>query len=276
MEQNNEHSFFNKSQSEDKTRFDAKFNQNYDYVVNQPAELRFSIKTHIQKVIKSIADENLIFLLSILRIHVDEAEMGLVVLSHLHMLDVMKFIIKCRSPQMNFCLDLIVKLILKSIETTRTEIRKKCADFARLTLQSLLSHFSNAAFHKLTQYFIVPNAKNELVVFDLQIALEFIVLSMHKKFINAIAIHKDGNHLASFSMEEGRLIIWEIQYQGFFNSFFKKSDNKVYKEADINKYLRNYKSIFEESVQDWILVFQDLKEVQIIERNKNLKFVIKL
>lgn len=269
-------SFVHRAQSQEKFRLDSKFSRNLDFVCSQPQELRHSIRAHIQKVFKSVADENLIFLLSIIRVNIDESDLSLLVLTHVHMLDVLRFLIKCRPAQMNMCLDLVVKLILKSIETTHSEIRKKCTDYAKATLKSLLSYYPNSAFNMQTQHFIVPNAKNELVVFDLKMALECVVLARHTRPINAIAIHPDGNHLVSFSLEEGRLIVWEIEYQGFFNSFFKKSDNKVMKEVDINKHLQSFRHLFVETTGEWSLKYTDLKEVQLFEKTKNLKFVIRL
>ena len=61
----------------EKTKYDIKFNKNFEYIQNQPMELRYYIRGHIQKVIKSIADENLIFLLSIIKVNVDEADIFL-------------------------------------------------------------------------------------------------------------------------------------------------------------------------------------------------------
>lgn len=269
-------SFVHRAHSQEKFRFDSKFTRNLDFVCSQPPELRFSVRAHLQKVFKSVADENLIFLLSILRASLEEADLSLLILTHVHTLDVLRFLIKCRPPQMASCLDLLVKLILKSIETTHAEIRKKCTEFAKLTLKSVLAHFSTAAFNMATQHFIVPNARNELVVFDLKMALECVVLTRHSRPISAIAIHSDGNHLVSFSFEEGLLVLWEIEYQGFFNSFFKKSDNKVLKVVDINKHLAPFRPLLAAAPGDWTLRYSEAKEVHLTEKTKNLKFVVRL
>lgn len=276
LDHSNDTSFVHRAHSQEKFRFDSKFTRNLDFVCGQPAELRFSVRAHIQKVFKSIADENLIFLLSVIRTNLEETDLSMLILTHVHMLDVLRFLIKCRPSQMALCLDLLVKLILKSIETTHSEIRKKCTEYAKLTLKSLLAHFSTAAFNMTSQHFIVPNAKNELVVFDLKMALECLVLARHQRPISAVAIHPDGNHLVSFSFEEGRLVLWEIEYQGFFNSFFKKSDNKVVKEVDINKHLAPYRRLFVASSGEWTLKYNEAKQVVLHEKPKDLTFVVRL
>ena len=206
----------------------------------------------------------------------DEAEIGLVALTHIHMLDILRFLIKSKPLQMCSCLDLILKLICRSIETTHVELRKKCAEYAKTTLKTMLANFDNCGFNMVTQNFIVPNSRNDLVVFDLKMGLEWAVLSMHKKPVTAIGIHHDGNYLASFSLEEGRVIVWEIPDRGFFNSFFSNSDNRVYKEMDIKKYLVDKQVSGSSTGPNWSVRFKEMKEIEVSEKTKNLKFLVKV
>ena len=260
----------------EKGRQDFRLNKNVEYVLCQSLELRYFMRGHLQKVFKSIAEENLVFLLSLVRVNVEEADLGLVILTHVHMLDVIHFLVKLKPPQMTDCLDLIVKLVLKSIETTHADIRKKCTEYAKRTLKSILTHFPASAFHVNSQHFIVPNAKYELVVFDLKMALECVVLVLHRKPISAIAIHPAGDHCASFSFEESKAVVWELKYRGFFNSFFARSPNQVFCELNLETALESVRKDFDPKTLEWSLVFESLTEITLVEKARGIKKMIKI
>jgi hypothetical protein len=276
IEDKQENTFVSKGLMDQRTKLDSRLAKYLEEILNQPLDVRISLRNHVLKLIKIISDENFMFFLALLRESVDDAEPGQLFISHVNMLDLMRYLIRYHDKQIDNSLDSVVKLVLKSIDPNKPDLRPLCQEFATKTLKSILTRCAFSAFHQKTQHYIVSNARNELVIFDLKMALEWKILKGHKKQITAIAIHNDGKHLASFSLEEERLIIWVIEYQGFFNSFLS-GGNKILKDIKIGLQLKNFRNILNDGQpQDWSINFVDLNNIIFSEKNRRINVVISL
>jgi hypothetical protein len=276
IEDKQENTFVNRSLLDTRGKLESRLNRFLEEILNQPIDVRISLRNHLLKLLKIISDENFMFLMGLLRESIEDVEPGQQFLVHVNMLDLLRYLIRYHDKQLDNSLDSVVKLILKTIDPNKPDLRPLCQEFATKTLKSILTRCAFSAFHQKTQHYIVSNAKNELVIFDLKMALEWKILKGHRKQITAIAIHSDGKHLASFSLEEERLVIWVIEYQGFFNSFLSGS-NKVLKDIKIGLQLKNFKNLLNDGQpHDWSINFVDLNNVIFSEKNRRINIVISL
>lgn len=140
----------------------------------QPFEIRLNIRKKANKLIKNLTDEDLCLVLGVFHQLLEEYEHFY--FTHINVIDLIKFLIRFNDEAMKTKLDLLVQLILKSLDPHKPELRPKCQDYATKTLKLILKKYSFSDFNQRTQHFAVTNKKNNIVIYDLKMALEWKVL----------------------------------------------------------------------------------------------------
>ena len=95
----------------------------------------------------------------------------------------------------------------------------------------------------------------------------------HRDQISAIEVHKSGLYLASFSFREKRIILWEVDYQGFWASIVSKS-SKVRKDIYVGKQLRRIRGLVRGG--EWKINFYELDRLTLVERGSGIKIQVKI
>lgn len=240
----------------------------------QPVNTQTSIRRQSFKILKIIADNNIKNLLVALHKILDEYEHFYV--THINVLDIMRYLVKFDDRKLTDNLEAIVHLILKSLDPHKPQLRLRCQDYATKTLRSILNRYPFTTFNQKTQHFALANNYNKIIIYDLKMALEWKVLKGHTSRISAICIHEDGKYLASFSYKESRILIFRIDYQGFFKSLLARSD-KIHKQINTKYYLEKYLNTFAESSQlNWDISFLDLHHIIVKEETNKIKIMVNI
>lgn len=111
----------------------------------QPFEIRLNIKKKANKLIKNLADEDLNFLLACFNQIQEDYEHFY--FTHINIIDLIKFLVRFDDENIKLKLDLLVQLLLKSLDPHKPELRPKCQEFATKTLKSILKRFDFTDFN---------------------------------------------------------------------------------------------------------------------------------
>ncbi|KAJ1982268.1 hypothetical protein H4R35_000359 [Dimargaris xerosporica] len=103
----------------------------------------------------------------------------------------------------------LVKPVVQSLDPRVPEARKAMVGAVTQCLQELVRAYPNLAFHSTTQKLAVGTLEGAVVVYDLRTATPSLVLEGHRQPIAAIEFSRDGRYLASYSIDDGKLAIWE-------------------------------------------------------------------
>lgn len=270
----NDMTFMNSELLDPRLRNNSKLFTLLKEIQYQPTDIQSSIRRQCFKILKIIADKNINVLLSVFHKIIDEYEHFYI--TNINILDIVRYLVKFDDRKLANNLEAIVLLVLKSLDPHKPELRLKCQDFATKTLRSILNRYPYTTFNQKTQHFAVANNFNKIIIYDLKMALEWKILQGHTKTISAICIHEEGKLLASFSYEEERLLIFKIDYPGFFASILARSD-RIEKEVSMKYYLQKYVSTLSESeMLKWDLKFLDYHHVILKEDTNKIKIMINL
>ena len=265
-------SVMHKGMYENKLKYNSKMYNLLQEISYQPLAIRMSLRKHSTKIIKILSDENLTLVLSVFHKLLEDYEHFF--FTHINILDLIRYLVRFDDQKLKKRLDLIIQLILKSLDPHKPELRSKCQEYATSTLKSILKRYTFTSFNQHTQHFAVSNHKYYILIYDLKMALEWKVLKGHKQFIDAITIHEDGKYLASFSFLEKRLIIWEIDHQGFFASILHRSNQIVY-DVNLDSQIRQKIDLLANVDKlRWDIRFLDHKHFILRERNSKMKITI--
>ncbi|KAJ1985119.1 hypothetical protein H4R34_000196 [Dimargaris verticillata] len=103
----------------------------------------------------------------------------------------------------------LVKPVVQSLDPRVPEARKAMVGAVTQCLQELVRAYPNLAFHSSSQKLAVGTLEGAVVVYDLRTATPSLVLEGHRQSIAAVEFSRDGRYLASYSIDDGRLAIWE-------------------------------------------------------------------
>lgn len=90
-------------------------------------------------------------------------------------------------------------------------------------MKSLLKRYNFCCFHKDTQHLFVPGATHEIIIYDLRTAMRWKSLKGHTNRIDCLAVHDNGQTLASLSGRDKELKFWKIGASGFFENLLRSS-----------------------------------------------------
>ena len=270
----NDLTFMNNELLDQRLRNNSKLFLLLTEIQHQPFDIQNSIRRQCFKILKIVADKNINALLAVFHRIIDEYEHFY--LTNINILDIVRYLVKFDDRRLAGSLEPVVLLILKSLDPHKPELRLRCQDFATRTLRSILNRYPYTAFNQKTQHFALANHFNKILIYDLKMALEWKVLQGHKKPIAALCIHDEGKLLASFSFEEERLLIFKIDYPGFFASILARAD-RIEKEVSMKYYLQKYlNALTETEVQRWDLNFLDQHHIILKEDVNKIKIMINL
>lgn len=100
--------------------------------------------------------------------------------------------------------------IIKCLEPTNPQLRESLLPSVTAALHDLVRTYPSVTFHGPTQHLAVGDLDGPVVVFDLKTGGRYQVLEGHEKPVTAVALSPSGRVAASYSGEEGSVLIYYL------------------------------------------------------------------
>ena len=124
-------------------------------------------------------------------------------------------VVKKRPLALSRHLSAVVEVVVKSLDPSKPLTRKGCLHASTTALHELVKRFSTVAFHQKTQRLAVGTPDKVIIIYDLRTATKWRLFEGHTGSISALSFDADGSILASYSMDEPCLKIWQVGSSGF-------------------------------------------------------------
>ncbi|KAJ3270411.1 hypothetical protein HK104_004935 [Borealophlyctis nickersoniae] len=111
----------------------------------------------------------------------------------------------------------IVESMVKCLDPNLPQIRDSLQQIVTVNFAELVKMYPNVAFHHGLQRLAVGTVESVCVVWDLRTATKVQVLEGHKKPVTAVSFSPDGKLIATFSLEENCVQLWQPS-SGFLGS----------------------------------------------------------
>ncbi|KAJ3159142.1 hypothetical protein HDU86_002044 [Geranomyces michiganensis] len=103
----------------------------------------------------------------------------------------------------------VVEAIVKCLDPNLPHIRDALQPIVTVNIAELVKRFPNVAFHHASQRLAVGTMDGVGVVYDVRIAARVQIMEGHTKGISAVSFSPDGKLIATFSLEENMVRIWQ-------------------------------------------------------------------
>jgi len=143
---------------------------------------------------------------------------------HSHALKTICSLLKKYPSDLFPCVSTLVDCVVRSLDPNISNMRDVCVRSATLLVQEMVRVFPTVSFHQPSQKLAVAK-DNIIVIYDLLSATRWCTLEGHETSVNAISFSDGGTKLASFSLLDGRLILWKqiTTFWRFLGNQFTKS-----------------------------------------------------
>eukprot|EP01113_Clastostelium_recurvatum_P031289 TRINITY_DN3889_c0_g1_i3.p1 TRINITY_DN3889_c0_g1~~TRINITY_DN3889_c0_g1_i3.p1 ORF type:complete len:1460 (+),score=297.90 TRINITY_DN3889_c0_g1_i3:131-4381(+) len=113
----------------------------------------------------------------------------------------------------------LVETVVRSVDPHTPTLRDSCIKATTAVLHTMVSKYPMVSFHTDSQRLAVGTAECSVIIYDLKTATRWHVLEGHKGPITAVAFSDSGRALASYSMAEGLVRIWNA-HTSFLSGVF--------------------------------------------------------
>jgi len=103
----------------------------------------------------------------------------------------------------------LVETVVRSLDPHVPYLKESCFKSTTKVLHTLVTRYPMVSFHQDTQRLAVGTKDSVIVIYDLNTATRWHVLEGHKKSISAVAFSDNGKNLASYSVEDSEVRIWQ-------------------------------------------------------------------
>eukprot|EP00026_Physarum_polycephalum_P000855 Phypoly_transcript_00856.p1 GENE.Phypoly_transcript_00856~~Phypoly_transcript_00856.p1 ORF type:complete len:1321 (+),score=184.89 Phypoly_transcript_00856:66-3965(+) len=103
----------------------------------------------------------------------------------------------------------LVETVVKSLDPHAPALRDACLKPATAVLHVMVTKYPMVSFHHDSQRLAVGSSDNVVVIYDLKTASRWHVLEGHKQAISAVAFSENGKVLASYSIHDFTVRIWQ-------------------------------------------------------------------
>ncbi|KAJ3106164.1 hypothetical protein HDU97_006981 [Phlyctochytrium planicorne] len=107
--------------------------------------------------------------------------------------------------------------MVKSLDPNSPTMREALLPVVTANFAELVRIFPNIAFHHGSQRLANGTSDGVVIVYDLKTATRIQILEGHSKAVSAVAFSNDGKLIATFSLEENSVRLWQTS-ASFFNS----------------------------------------------------------
>ncbi|KAK6590475.1 WD repeat [Cryptosporidium xiaoi] len=114
-------------------------------------------------------------------------------------------------------LNMVVEITIGFLDPLDSTLRKGTITAVTSVLFILVSVFPMITFHQNTQRLAIGH-ENSIIVYDLRTATKWRVLQGHKGEVDALCFNKEGEYLASYSISERSLRIWQCTQSGLLGN----------------------------------------------------------
>mmetsp|Transcript_3484 Transcript_3484/g.6739 ORF Transcript_3484/g.6739 Transcript_3484/m.6739 type:complete len:1074 (-) Transcript_3484:1103-4324(-) len=127
--------------------------------------------------------------------------------------------VKKRPATLVRILPTVVEIIIKTLDPSESEIRKRCLKFSTIVLHQLVKRFPMTSFQQETQRFAVGTVESSIIIYDLRTATKWRILEGHQGPVSALAFGvRSGDSIMSYSAAESMLRYWKTGgNSGFFS-----------------------------------------------------------
>jgi len=103
----------------------------------------------------------------------------------------------------------IVEAVVKSLDPNVPNMRENMIQSVTLSLHDLVKKFPNIAFHGNSQRIAIGSIEGLILIYDLKTGTRWQILEGHQKPVTAVSFSPDGKLIASYSLEEASVRIWQ-------------------------------------------------------------------
>ncbi|KAH8741639.1 WD repeat protein [Cryptosporidium ryanae] len=114
-------------------------------------------------------------------------------------------------------LNMVIEITIGFLDPLDSTLRKGTITAITSVLFILVSVFPTITFHQNTQRLAI-GYENSIIVYDLRTATKWRVLQGHKGEVDALCFNKEGEYLASYSISERSLRIWQCTQSGLLGN----------------------------------------------------------
>ncbi|KAJ1613604.1 WD repeat protein [Cryptosporidium canis] len=137
-------------------------------------------------------------------------------------------------PEYSFpYLNMVVDISIGFLDPLDSTLRKGTITAVTSVLFILVSAFPMITFHQNTQRFAIGFDRS-IIVYDLRTATKWRVLQGHTHQVDALCFNKEGEFLASYSIAERALRIWQCTQSGLLGGLLGISGNCI-KTIDLSE-----------------------------------------
>ncbi|CUV07194.1 unnamed protein product [Cryptosporidium hominis] len=130
-------------------------------------------------------------------------------------------------PEYSFpYLNMVVDISIGFLDPLDSTLRKGTITAVTSVLFILVSAFPMITFHQNTQRFAIGFDRS-IIVYDLRTATKWRVLQGHTQQVDALCFNKEGEFLASYSIVEKALRIWQCTQSGLLGGLLGISGNCI-------------------------------------------------
>eukprot|EP00127_Corallochytrium_limacisporum_P002188 Clim_evm82s108 gene=Clim_evmTU82s108 len=123
-------------------------------------------------------------------------------------------------------LELVVDLIMKTIDPNLPRLREACVQDATVVLHECIRHYNNVSFHSATQRFAVASGR-QVIIYDVRTASRYqVVENPTPSPITAVTLSMDGQSLATYSLQDSQMRCWSLGHT-FFSMFSSPKPTKT-------------------------------------------------
>ncbi|ORX46362.1 hypothetical protein BCR36DRAFT_585180 [Piromyces finnis] len=132
----------------------------------------------------------------------------------------------------------IVEAVVKSLDPNVPNMRENMIQSVTLSLHDLVKKFPNIAFHGNSQRIAIGSIEGLILIYDLKTGTRWQILEGHQKPVTAVSFSPDGKLIASYSLEEALVRIWQPSpsFLGMLVGTFNSSDNNNAPMKSIRSY----------------------------------------
>ncbi|KAJ3043809.1 hypothetical protein HDV00_004217 [Rhizophlyctis rosea] len=103
----------------------------------------------------------------------------------------------------------LVEAMVKCLDPNLPHMRDALQQIVTVNFAELVKMYPNVAFHHGLQRLSVGTVEGVIVVYDLRTATKVQVMEGHKRPVMAVSFSPDGRLIASFSLEDNQVQIWQ-------------------------------------------------------------------
>jgi WD40 repeat protein len=132
----------------------------------------------------------------------------------------------------------IVEAVVKSLDPNVPNMRENMIQSVTLSLHDLVKKYPNIAFHGHSQRIAIGSIDGLILIYDLKTGTRWQILEGHQKPISAVSFSPDGKLIASYSLEEASVRIWQPSpsFLGMLVGTFNSSESNNTPMKSIRSY----------------------------------------